>query len=103
MELKPFIQFDWDCYSGATRGPLGQQPAIGYVELSLRDFPDSIAQSAQGTVIVDGDGIVLTTEPDECGQYFLPCTFAAGLAIGKALVEPVERSQLDALGFKRIN
>jgi hypothetical protein len=101
MELKPFTTFDWDCWSGAEKGPLGQPPAIGYIQLDQGDFPDAFDDT--GIVIVDKSGITLETQLGESGRYFLSCTFAAGLAIGQALVEPLQTVQLDALGFGRIS
>jgi hypothetical protein len=99
MKLYPFSKNDWQAFSGAEKGPLDQTPAIAYGR-GLRNPSEAFCDAA---TIVSGSGVEVYLD-DETGQdiWHLNVTFAAGLIIAKALIEPIEPIQLKALGFQRI-
>ena len=95
MYLEEFTEADWNAWAGASKGPNGEEPLIGFTKPNS-DWPEKECEAL--AIVVGG----------ECVQVFgieafynLDATYATGKLIAEQLREPLSVEQLVTWGFTR--
>ena len=105
MKLREFDNNDWDAFSGAERGPKGEEPQVAY-GLAIVDSAGRTISGLEATVIADNQGLFIAVYDEEGTDYGnwsrVGSNIHFNIFVAEKLVEDgeIDFDQLNRLGFR---